>query len=224
MTTQEKINDLAMAALREEPPEKPSPVQLGTSSPALVNHEKPLPVSGSVAAMASEPPAGREIGNDLREVIDFRQAKIKRKRARTRLLVNFCLLSMVAGAASWVTLVPTGRQQLNTLVTAIRESKGDLKSLAGILGVYDKELAKVAVQSARVDAATRALGVDPTKEVTGSNLDLNAEMKRMAGGDAGGPTSLERDQKVQEKYGIVSKLAGYDPNKAKAAAQSDVKF
>ncbi|MDB6078152.1 MAG: hypothetical protein JWO82_1899 [Akkermansiaceae bacterium] len=176
---------------------------------------------------ASSDTTAVEIGSELRQMIDTRELRIKKKRTRISLALTCTFLAAIASAASWVAFSTKGNQSWTALTAALRESKGDFKNLTGILGAYDKQLEKIAVQSARVDAATRALGVDPTAEANQGAGELNDEMKKMqatGSSEQGAPTSLDRNQSLQQKFGVVSKLAGRDPEKAKAAAESDVKF
>lgn len=194
MTTQDKINSLAQAALDKEP--------------------------------AGGPPSGNrgvDIDPGLRSMIEERDARMTTKRKRLSMAITSTFLAMAGSAVGWVTLTESGRQHYQCFATALQECKGDLKNLTGILAAYQKQIDKLAVYSARVDAATVALGGDPVKDEANSNLDLDAEMKRMAG-EGGGPTTAERDEKLRSTFGAISKMAGQDPDKAKKATESDVKF
>lgn len=226
MTTQERINQLAKAAL-EEAPKASSPAQ-----PAAAARVTPGQIAAPVDdELAPQPTpvasnATVDIGAELRGMIDARELRMKKKRTRISLALTGTFLIAVASGASWFAFSTKGNQSWTAMVAAVRESKGDFKSFSNILGAYDKQLEKIAVQSARVDAATRALGVDPSKEGDQGRMDFNDEMQKMqaTGSSQGGPTSLERNQNLQDKFGVVSKLAGRNPDKVKAAAESDVKF
>lgn len=112
---------------------------------------------------------------------------------------------------------------MSTVVTAFQQSGKDLKSLTSIMGTYEKQLDKVAVQGARIDAATMALGVDLNTDTSSQDASINAAMKDMSGGEAGGPTVSERDAALKAKFGVVGKLAK-DMAPETQKAESDVQF
>jgi len=248
MTTQERINQLAGAALRSAPrpagtpqPETfmPSFDRLKTaefaSGPeaaaaaaiktALSSPVVPMPVPTSALAQALAKAAAQEQHKsdaDLKDILDVREGKRAKREKRKSRAMSFALLAIFAAGGSWLTLSPTARAKMSTLMTAVKQSGKDVKSLGSIMGTYEKQLDKVAVQGARIDAAALALGVDPTSDTSAQNASISAGMKDLTG-EGGGPTVTERDSALQKKFGVVNKLAKNMAPKTQKAT-SDVNF
>ncbi|WP_035605682.1 hypothetical protein [Haloferula sp. BvORR071] len=252
MTTQERINQLTNAALRSAPPSATAPKPVTympsfdelkgvqySSNPAAAPAAKAAPAAPiAVAAPVSSPapaaapaPAApvltvvkdvHESDPELKDMLDSRDGSRKKREKRNNRLATAALLLLVVSGGSWLTFSPTARAKMNTLVTAVKQSGKDVKSLGSIMGTYEKQLDKVAVQGARVDAAALALGVDPKGDASAQDASIAAGMKDLTG-EGGGPTVQERDAKLQQKFGVVSKLAkGMAPKTQKA--ESDVQF
>ncbi len=253
MTTQERINQLAGAALRSAPPSAtaPKPVTFMPSFDKLKTPEFATdPVAATAAAAAAlkaaqvadaapaplaapavapveaaKPvvaPVEHKSDATLKDALDSRDEKRVKREKRNNRLVSCAMLLIFAAGGSWLAFSPTARTKMNTLVTAVKQSGKDVKSLGSIMGTYEKQLDKVAVQGARIDAATAALGVDPAGDTSAQGAAIDQGMKDLTG-EGGGPTVAERDAKLQQKFGIVGKL-GKDMAPKTQKAESDVKF
>lgn len=256
MTTQERINQLAGAALRSAPPSAsvPKPVTFMPSFDKLKTAEfssdpvaataaaaaalkatqtaaapAPAPTPAPAATVEAAKPAPAAVAPvehksdaELKDALDSRDEKRAKREKRNNRLVSCAMLLIFAAGGSWLTFSPVARTKMNTLVTAMKQSGKDVKALGSIMGTYEKQLDKVAVQGARIDAATAALGVDPAGDTSAQGAALDSGMKDLSG-EGGGPTVAERDAKLQQKFGIVGKLAK-DMAPKTQKAESDVKF
>lgn len=240
MTTQDKINQLAVAALRSGPPSPTAPKPatfmpsfekmksaefIAVTSPAAAPVAQPAPVAAaSVAAPAAvkaiEIPEGQQESDaELRAMLDLRDEKKMKRQKRASLAMSMAILLTLGSGVTWLVVSPTAHAKINTLVTAMKQSGKDIKGLASITGTYDKQLEKVAVQGARIDEATKALGIDPNSDTSAQGNAIDDATKQMSGGET---TVAERDQKLQQKFGVVARVAGRKTDKP--AAESDVKF
>jgi hypothetical protein len=240
MTAQEKINQLASAALRAAPPTAavPKPVTYMPSFEKMRSAEfmekAPAPAAAApvVQAPATAPAAVAkpdavqdpvESDKDLVAMLDQRDEQKGKKLRRTSRVLTFALLGIFAASGAYVTFNPSARGKMGKLVTAFQQSGKDLKSLGSIMGTYEEQLDKVAVQGARIDAATLALGVDPNTDTSAQDAEIGGAMKDMSGNGAGGPTVSERDAALKQKFGVVGKLAK-DMAPKTQKAETDVQF
>lgn len=169
--------------------------------------------------MDAEPEPGSDA--DLRQMLEGRDAvKVKRQKTTSR-LVTAVLLAIVAGTGTWFATSESAQAKARYVIASMQQAGKDIKGLGSIMGTYEKQLDKVSVQGARIDAATAALGVDPETDTSAQGAAIEGEMKKMSGEE--GPTVSERDQAMKAKFGIVSKLAG-EHNPKVERAESDVKF
>jgi hypothetical protein len=243
MTAQEKINQLANAALRAGPPPAtaPKPATFMPSFEKLKSAEfvaatATAPAQKSVQPGAKATPAVEKVATpivaapveeteseaDLRKMLEARDAKKEQKTKRASLAVTCTIVGLLAGAGIWFATSESARAKAGYVVKSIRECGQDVKGVASIMGTYEKQLDKVAVQGSRIDAAASALGVDPTTTDTSAQAaEIESQMKEMSGDE--GPTVSERDKALQAKFGIVSKLAG-NKNPQVQKSDSDVKF
>ena len=246
MTAQERINQLASAALRAGPPPAtaPKPVTFMPSFEKLKSAEfvvatATAPVEKSVQSVATAAPAPvavkavaapapapvpvaeSETEAELRQMIEARDAHKAKKTARTSRVLTFTLLGLLAGAGTWFAVSENAQAKARYVVKSMGECGRDFKGLASIMGSYEEKLDKVAVQGSRIDAAASALGVDPTADTSAQAAEIEGQMKEMSGEE--GPTVCERDEAMQTKFGIVSKLAG-DKSPQVEKSESDVKF
>jgi hypothetical protein len=219
MTTQEKIEQLALAALRSGPPPaaapKPSTYMAPFDRPktvALVEGAKtPAPVSGTEAPVLSQSEAPalsfrHESDPELRGEIDARDARIRKQQSRRSWVVTLGLVAGVAAVAGWLAVSPSARAGLSGIVPALNESVEDVKMIGSLTSRYDQQLEKIAVRGDQIGDATRSLGADPDALAEGVDPSMEAEMEQMMGGE--GVTSVDRDKAFKEKFGIVGKLAG----------------
>lgn len=220
MTAQEKINQLATAALRSAPPvpsapkpatymapfDKPKTVAITEVSPAS---EAAVTSPAPVATAAPAPAFKDEPDPELRAQIEERESVIGKRQKRKSLAVTFALLALVAGGGAFCYTSPKARAEIGALVPALRQSVEDVKMVGSLTKKYDEQLEKIAVRGDQIEEATRAMGVDPASVSPDGNAELDAEMAKMMGED--GVTTGQRDKALQDKFGIVGKLVGNKP-------------
>lgn len=233
MTTQEKINQLASAAIRSAPPapslpkpatymapfDKPKTVAL-VAAPVSVSAAAPAPVAPAAAA-ASEAPAAPfkdEPDPELRAQIEEREGLLGKRNKRRSLAVTVGIFAILGSAGFWCYQSPKARAEIGALIPALRQSVDDVKMIGSITEKYDEQLDKIAVHGEHIDEATRAMGIDPVSVSPGGNADIDAEMAKMMGEE--GPTTGERDRALKEKFGVIGKLAGRSGDKPAAANQT----
>lgn len=217
MTAQEKINQLATAALRSAPPEPSLPKPATYMAP----FEKPktvalveVPVSAAPAVAAAPVAAFKdEPDPELRAHIEEREALLRKRHQHKSIAVTFGILALFAAGGIGCYTSPKARAEIMALVPALSQSVDDVKLVGSITKKYDEQLDQIAVRGDQIADATRAMGVDTDSVSAEDNAGLDAEMARMMGED--GPTTGQRDQALQEKFGFVGKLAG---EKAKPVA------
>lgn len=222
MTTQEKINQLAMAALSSAPP-TPSLPKPATFTPALENLREPTiaveipaaiatdaPVLQAAPVAAEEVPAASPLQHqsdpEFAALIDERDVRMKKKLFRQRMTVNLLVVAFFAGTGTWYANSPRAQAEVAALIPAFRQSMKDVKMLGNILGTFDKQLQKIGTHGSAIDEATRSMGIDPTKVSEKDDLHMDKEMNEFTGGE--GKTTHARDQLLQGKFGFVAKLAG----------------
>jgi hypothetical protein len=224
MTAQEKIQELAMAALRSAPPPAgvPKPATfmaapeklraIPTAAPVepVAKVEVAAPVAAmpvTEAGLQPEAPAFKDEGcPELRAMIDEREAKKQTTQKRQSLAVTLSLLAMLAAAGGWFAVSPSAQAKVAKVVPLFKESLRDVKTLANTKENFDKQLEQVGARGNQIDDASRALGVDPTTVPDEAGAELDTAMKDMMGGE--GRTTSERNKEVQEKLGVVGKLLG----------------
>jgi hypothetical protein len=225
MTTQERINQLAMAALSSAPP-TPSLPKPATFTPALeslrestirvvipaaiVTDAPVLQAAPVVAEPAEDAPVAPALQHqsdpEFNALIEERDARMKKKLFRQRMTVNLLVLSFFAGTGTWYANSPRAQAEVASLIPALRQSVKDVKMLGNILGTFDKQLQKIGTHGTAIDEATRSMGIDPTKVSEKDDVHMDKEMNEFTRGE--GKTTHQRDQMLQEKLGFVAKLAG----------------
>jgi hypothetical protein len=223
MTTQEKIEQLALAALRSGPPPAAAPKPATYMAPferpktvALVEAAKdsaaPVLADASVALEPDAPAKSfrHESDPELRGEIDARDARIGKQRARRSLAVSLGLAALVAAAGGWLAVSPSARAGLAAIIPALKGGVEDVKMIGSLTTRYDQQLEKISVRGDQISDATLALGADPEALAEGVDPNMEAEMEQMMGGE--GTTSVDRDKAFKEKFGVVGKLVG---NKSK---------
>lgn len=226
MTAQEKINQLANAALRAAPPtssipkpttymapfEKPKAKQLvPVAKPAVAQVIEPeakefVPFA---AAPAEARPLVHQSDPDFSAMIDDRDGKMKKKLGRQSLVVTVSALALLVGGGVAISLSPKAKASVATLVPALKQSVGDVKMIGSMTSQYDESLEQVSVHGSRIGEASAALGIDPASVTAEEDQELQAEMANMMG--EGAVTTGDRDKLLKEKYGFVGKLAGERP-------------
>jgi hypothetical protein len=220
MTTQEKIEQLALAALRSAPPPASTPKPATYMAPfekpktvALVEGAKPAaepapaaPTPEPVAAAAPATSFQHASDPELRAEIEERDARISRSRRIQGIAASLTLLGALAAGGIWFATSPSARANAAAIVPALRQSVNDVKMIGSLTEKYDEKLDQIAVRGDQINDATRALGVDPNSLPDDVDPHMQAEMLQMMGGE--GVTNVDRDQAFKQKFGIVGKLAG----------------
>jgi hypothetical protein len=215
MTIQEKIDQLANAAIRSAPPEPSLPKPATYMAP----FEKPktvalvaatVPVAAPEPAAAVEAPAAAPFKDvpdpELRAQIEEREIILKKRQKRKSLAVTLGALAILGSAGLWCHQSPKARAEIGALIPALRQSVDDVKMIGSITKKYDEQLEKIAVHGEHINEATRAMGIDPASVSPEGNAEIEAEMEKMMGEE--GPTTAERDRALKEKFGVIGKLAG----------------
>jgi hypothetical protein len=227
MTTQEKIEQLALAALRSAPPpatapqpstymapfEKPKTVGLVESAKPAVETAAPAPV-----AAAEAPTSNFQHASDpeLRAEIEERDARIARTRRVQSIAASVTLLGALIAGGTWFATSPSARANAAAIIPALRQSVDDVKMIGSLTEKYDEKLEKIAVRGDQISDATRALGVDPDSLPDDVDPHMQAEMQQMMGGE--GVTNVDRDKAFKQKFGIVGKLVGNQKTKEEKPA------
>lgn len=240
MTSQERITELANAALRAAPPtgRVPKPATYMPSFEKMRGEEfiekplagiAPVPATRAAAPSAVPEPAPApvvepvESDKELAAMLDQRDETKFKKQKRASIATTGAILAILSVGGAYAAFSPTAQRKVKSLVTVVRQSGEDVKSLGSIMGTYEEQLDKVAVQSSRIEAATVALGVDPNENSPTQDDQISAAMKEMSGGDTAGPTAVERDAALQATFRIVAKL-GEDIAPEPEKARADVSF
>jgi hypothetical protein len=221
MTIQEKIDQLASAALRSAPPAPVAPKPTTYMAP----FEKPKTVAMVAASEPVAPPVAVEVraapfkdeaDPELRAQIDDRAARLKKRHKRQSLAVTFAAVAILGSAAFWCYQSPEARAGIGALVPALRQSAEDVKMVGSITSQYDEQLGKISVHGEHVAEATRAIGVDPASVSDRGIAPGAAATEHGIGGEGG--TTGERDRALRSKFGVAAKLAGGKPTPAPAPA------
>jgi hypothetical protein len=220
MSTQEKIQQLALAALRSAPPsgvpkpatfmapfEKPKTMAIAEKAAEAVAPAPVETVEAPAFQEAAPLPFKDEADPELRAMIETRDVRIDKQLARQSLLVTVAALAVLAAFGTWFATSPKAQAQAKALVPALKQTVADAKMIGSITSQYDESLKEIGGRGTEIDKATRALGADPTKLGPNEDPNMEAEMKGMMGED-GGPTTAERDRALNETFGVVGKLVG----------------
>jgi hypothetical protein len=239
MTPQEKIAKLCEEALVSDAPSessiKPQPfldtsdmppeqvealAKLGaiptseTTRPQDSPAHAPKPSTDEVSkpenkvAHTSVNQADPEFGSMLEE----REGRIKKRSKRAALAVNLLLLALVGGTATSFAVSPTLRGKAQNLVTSLKEGVDDVKMMGKGSENYDEALKEVAERGNQIEAATIAMGVDPSTVDPGDDPGMLAEMNELAGEDIGLDTRLG---KLQSMGKIGQAITGAEGPKSK---------
>jgi hypothetical protein len=230
MATKEELNRIFENALQEEE------LAVKNSAPAVAPMAAaPMPVAQAVvapaqasspAAVATEPvkvvahASVNETDPEFGALLEEREGRLKKRSTRARWAVNLLLLGIFGGTATAFTVSPTLRGKVEHLVVSLKEGVDDVKMMGKGADNYDEALEEVAARGNQIDAASRALGIDPTTIDPGDDPNMLAEMNELAGEDIGIDTRLG---KLQSMGKLGQAITGAEGPKTKedfaAAAQ-----
>ncbi|MEO7098270.1 MAG: hypothetical protein ABI162_02830 [Luteolibacter sp.] len=218
MTTQEKINRLANAALHAAPPSAafpksaiftplPENLRIPTVAVEVANaNVTDAPVFQAVVEAPAAKVPDHQTDPELGALIEERDARMKKKHSRQLLYANLTILGILASGGLWYACSTKAQTAVKSLIPAIRQSGNDFKMLGSILGQFDQSLQKVATRSSQIDEASRSIGADPNAAGAKDDPQMEGEMNQLTGGEGG--TTAARDRALKEKFGIVTNLAG----------------
>lgn len=121
---------------------------------------------------------------ELAAMLDEREAKLKGRGKRVRLVANLILLFLIVAPVTTVAVNPTLRGKFEVLVQRLGEGVDDVKSIGSTKESFDKALEQVAVHNDHINNATAMLGVDPNSVTEDDDLEMTAEMHQFMGKDA----------------------------------------
>jgi hypothetical protein len=222
MTPQEKIQQLAMAALRSAPAPsgvpKPAtfmadaeklkaalPVTAAVPAPQVAAVPAPAPPAVAVEPMP-QPAFKDEADPELRAMIESREKAMAKSLSRRSLAISFSVFGLLAAAGTWVAVSPTAQAKVARVVPLFQETVRDAKTIGTMTTQYDESLDKIGAHGKHIEDATQAMGGDPAAVGEGGNAVFDEEMGKMMGDD--GRTTGDRDRELQSKLGVVKKLMG----------------
>ncbi len=218
MTTQEKINQLTMAALSATPPSPtlpkpatftPAPEKLRELAVAAAIPEAPAnhaPALEPAVENAPAQPVEHQSDPEFIALMDARDLRMKKKLFRQRLCLNLGIFAFLVSTGIWYSNSAKAQAEVKALIPALRQSVNDVKLLGNILGVFDKQLEKVGTHKNEITAATKSMGVDPSKVSPDEDVHMEKEMNQLTRGQ--GKSTAQRDKMFTDKFGIVGKLVG----------------
>jgi len=213
---------------------RPAPVGSGlggasafTAAPSAFHAAPPAPSAFQAAPpafQAAAPVVQRDghgeasldlsINAELAAIMDAKIAKDKRRRRRSFLITILFFVGVTGGAAGWVVLNPERLEAMKAVIAEIK-SVGDIQ---GMVAKYQQALDKVAVRGKQIDAATIAMGVDPTSVDEHADPGFDKEMRAMMG-EEGGKTTAQRDKILRQKFKSVQESGSLMPGKNKEEKQ-----
>ena len=201
MATKEELNRIFEDALQAEEVAAKSPVSAIT--PAVsASTPAPEPVAAQVAAPAekaesenaTEHVSVNESDPEFGALLEEREGRLKKRSKRARWAVNLLLLGLMGGTATTFAVSPALRGKAQHLVVSLKEGVDDVKMMGKGSENYDEALEQVAERGNQIDAATRAMGIDPSTVDPGDDPNMLAEMNELAGEDLGIDTRLGKLQ------------------------------
>jgi hypothetical protein len=157
---------------------------------------------------------GTTINAELAEIMDAKIAREKRRRRRGFLATILLFVGVTGGATGWILSNPDRFEAIKQAIAEIK-SVGDIQSM---VAKYQKALDRIAVRGQQIDAATTAMGVDPTSVVEHEDPGFDKEMQAMIGGE-GGKTTAARDKLLREKFASVQETGSLIKKKDDASAE-----
>lgn len=197
------------------------------SQPAFSAFQAAPPVSqGAPSAFRAAAPVVRrdELGEasldhsinaELAAIMDAKVAKDKRRRRRGFLITVIFFVVVTGGAAGWVVSNPERYAAMKAVLAEIK-SVGDIQ---GMVAKYQQALDKVAVRGEQINAATSAMGVDPTTVDENEDPGFDNEMQSMMG-EEGGKTTAARDKLLRDKFKTVEESGSLIPDKGKGTDEA----
>jgi hypothetical protein len=156
----------------------------------------------------AEASLGSELNAELAEILDAKIAREKRRRRRGFYMMILFFVAATGGTAGWVVTNPERYEAMKSAIAEIK-SVGDIQ---GMVAKYQKALDKIAVRGKQIDAATTAMGVDPTSVDEHEDPGFDKEMQAMMG-EEGGKTTAARDKILRKKFNSVQETGSLIPNK-----------
>lgn len=148
------------------------------SPPAQQQVTQPVAQNGR-PVIEGEGPSDEE----MREVFDER----KKKKFKLGLVINMTLLALFVtpclAFTGWYHASPKNKESFAELMQNFREVPNDVKSMATIKESYDEALGEIGARGDTINAATLALGVDPSEfeEAAAAENDDAAFLSEHAG-------------------------------------------
>ncbi|MEP4076530.1 hypothetical protein [Haloferula sp.] len=234
MATKEELNRIFEDALQQEEAaiKNPAPAAspaVSTSTPA------PKSVSVQVAAPAieaesesapatetkTEHASVNETNPEFGALLEEREGRINKRRGHSKWAVNLLFLGLLGGTATAFAVSSELRGKAQHLVVSLKEGVDDVKMMGKGSENYDEALEEVAQRGNQIDAAARAIGVDPSTVDPGDDPNMLAEMNVLAGEDLGIDKRLGQ---LQTLGNVGQSITGADGPKTKedfAAAAQD---
>jgi hypothetical protein len=203
MTASDRIKALCDEALKkpeitvtEKMLETPAPQLAPPSSSRLKVENAPAPVQEPAAEVVTDAPKAFvapaveqkhvEEDTELVAMLEEREAKLKTRSKRVRIVANVMLLLAVVTPVTAVAVNPELRGKFEVFVQHLGEGVEDVKSIGNTKESFDEALDKVAVHGDHINNATAMLGVDPNSVSEDDDLEMTAEMKQFMGEEADG--------------------------------------
>jgi hypothetical protein len=205
-------------AVASKPVQSGSPVVVGAAQAETVEVNVPEPeIAPDLIDISKtgDPLAGNAVKSkdetisaELGAILDEKVAREKRSKKRSRLIALGLLIGVTGGTSAWVVTNSERFEALKSVVAEIK-SAGDIK---GMVAKYQAALDRVSVRGEQIDAATQAMGVDPTSMDHVEDQGFDKEMSEMMG-EEGGSTTAARDKLLREKFKSVEESGSLVPQK-----------
>lgn len=161
MSTQDKIKELAQAALRSAPPAGiPKPATFMPSSvkpavPTILSDSNPAGVSEfrKNAAGTATAASKDEAGPELRPMVGKREEKPAKWLFRQRLVLSLCASMLIGGSIGWVWATPSARFWFGSSVPAQTEAGQDVRMTRSMMSPYDASLEPIGTHGDHIDPA-----------------------------------------------------------------------
>ncbi|QTN34042.1 hypothetical protein HZ994_17525 [Akkermansiaceae bacterium] len=202
------------SAIRAAPSAFQAAPPVGQAAPSVFRAAAPTPsafqAAQSVPIRDSNAEASLDvsINAELAAIMDAKVLREKRRRRRGFVFTLLFFLGVTGGATGWVVINPERYQALKAVIAEIK-SVGDIQ---GMVAKYQQSLDKIAVRGTQIDAATTAMGIDPSTVDEHEDPGFDKEMQEMMGKE-GGKTTAARDKLLREKFKDVQESGSLVPKK-----------